>query len=423
VKVDDALRILPDVEAVSPMRSVLLSIARLAGGGWDSGAPYLTIGRRHIAPDELRRHIALLLPRVRDHLASLWDGYVTALECLEANRAADAVASLLANGQAEQGAGRPAQARKWFEAACTVAAAIPERRPELDALLARGQQLLYLGFYEDSARDYQRALALAESEFAHEAAVSAAKGLGDVAVERGAWAGARAWYARAARLADTAHNPVWTARVHHARAELARRAGDTASAREALHMAREIAERAADAHEMARILATQGMNDAQAGLHARASSALLEALAWSRRAEPDNGLVTFIHMQMARVFLGQRRFLEAEHELRQAEAIAIAGAQVRRLAQVYSTFGDLRGRQGDETGFVFFEQALALSRSLERWPIVEAHVLHEYAHFKQTFGYAEEAAAYLEQARRIFTELGATADVELVQMEMRAAHP
>jgi len=54
------------------------------------------------------------------------------------------------------------------------------------------------------------------------------------------------------------------------------------------------------------------------------------------------------------------RLLEAEEEMRRAEQLAITSSQTRGLVRIYTLLGTLRGRQGDETGFVFFEQAIAL---------------------------------------------------------------
>lgn len=418
MKIDEALRVLPVVEALGPLRAVLLSHATSSGAAWDSEAAYQTIGRRDVAPKEVRSHLDALIPRARDHLAELWSRYLAALEHLDAGEGGRAVDELLRSGHLEQAAGRTAPAREWYTSAIVVAERLPERRPELDALLARGRLSLFLGYYEDSARDCQRAFAIAEAEFENAAAIEAAKGLGDVSVERGAWAGAQVWYVRALRLAEAAGDAAWIGRVQHAHGDLARRRGDTGAAIEALHTAQECFEQLGDTHEIARVLATQGLTHAQAGLHARASAALLEAVAWLRRGPPDHALDAFIHQQVARVYVDQRRYLEADEELRRAEAIAIGAALTRRLAQVYAMLGRMRGLQGDETGFVFFEQALTLTRGLDPSPLVEAQVYHDYAHFKHQFGQHEEAAAYLDLARKIFETLGATAELETVRLDL-----
>jgi len=81
--------------------------------------------------------------------------------------------------------------------------------------------------------------------------------------------------------------------------------------------------------------------------------------------------------------------------------------------------GRLRGAQDDETGFVFFEQAIELSKLLERSPAAEAQVYLEYGLFRERFGQLEEARAYLERAREIFESLGEAVARERVEAELR----
>jgi hypothetical protein len=68
--------------------------------------------------------------------------------------------------------------------------------------------------------------------------------------------------------------------------------------------------------------------------------------------------------------------------------------------------GKLRGRQGDENGFVFFEQAIELCRGGDPARRLEADVYSEYAHFRITMGDRHEARAYLERARELLEPFG-----------------
>jgi tetratricopeptide (TPR) repeat protein len=81
--------------------------------------------------------------------------------------------------------------------------------------------------------------------------------------------------------------------------------------------------------------------------------------------------------------------------------------------------GRLRGAQDDETGFVFFEQAIELSKLLEPSPAAEAQVYLEYGRFRERLGQREEARAYLERAREIFDSLGEAVARERVEAELR----
>jgi tetratricopeptide (TPR) repeat protein len=96
---------------------------------------------------------------------------------------------------------------------------------------------------------------------------------------------------------------------------------------------------------------------------------------------------------------------DAEDELRHAEELAIEQNAARWLARVYLVLGALRGRQRDESGFVFFEKAIELSRSGEPSPRLEAEAYIGYADFRSTLGDVGDARACLERAREILSDL------------------
>jgi Flp pilus assembly protein TadD len=82
--------------------------------------------------------------------------------------------------------------------------------------------------------------------------------------------------------------------------------------------------------------------------------------------------------------------------------------------------GRLRGAQGDETGFVFFEQAIELVRALPGSVVTEAQVYHAYGLFRSRLGQQDEARAYLERARELFDSLGEAVERARVDEELRA---
>jgi tetratricopeptide (TPR) repeat protein len=246
--------------------------------------------------------------------------------------------------------------------------------------------------------------------------------LGDAALERGEWPGAQAWYARALRLTEAGDDRLRLGRIEHRLGLLARHRGDLAAAGDHLRHARECLEPLGAGHEMALVLDAQGELEAALGRPGPAAGAFREALAWVRRdeAEVATGLDVTIHLHLAELLLDAGRLLEAEEEMRRAEQLAITSNQPRALVGIYTLLGALRGRQGDETGFVFFEQAIALCRALEGPPVDEARAYHAYGLFRQSCGGPDEARAYLERAREIFRSLGVEAEVERVEAELQA---
>jgi tetratricopeptide (TPR) repeat protein len=421
VRVEKALALMPELEALAPLRALLVSIARPDERAlWSSSGPYLTLGKRGVHPDELRRRMPQAFHRIAEHLQVLFKAYVEALESQQRSDSPAVVAALLRAGRLEEDVGRYTQARAWYDVALRIAEALQDRRPEVEALRALGYVCLALGAYADGARHFQRSLALAESEFDQAGATAASEGLGEVALAQGQWAGAQAWYSRGLRLAEAAADAPRAGRLERQLGVLARKQADLSAAGEFLRRARERIEVTGIADEMARVLNEQGRLDAQLGRYTAASAAYREALAWVQRAPRDAALELSIRLNLAELDLEAGRLLEAEGELRRAEQVAIGGNVILRLAQIYTLMGRLRGAQEDETGFVFFEQAIELAKALEHSVATEAQVYHAYGLFRNRLGQRDEARAYLERARELFDSLGETVERERVEAELRA---
>lgn len=418
MKVEQALRLLPDIDLATQLQSVLIASARAEGNDWSGAAEYTTLGKRDVSASDVRAAMAQTLEATNRHFTDIAERWASAVEMMDQNDGSGAVTKLLENGESEQGFGRYTQASGWYNVARTVAEELSERQPEVDALIASGQLSIMLGYYDNAARAFQRGLALAESEEDQAASAQAAKGLGDVALRQASWNGANVWFTRALKLAESTGDRDLAAEIHHSKGELARRKGDLPAAREELVIARDAFETLGEARNIARVLTTIGLVETQAGDQQKAAAAFLEALAWARRGATDDSLQGFIRLQIAKLYIAQQRFLEAEEELRRVESVAIRSYHLRRLAHVYSLFGISRGKQGDENGFIFFENALDVARRLPQWPIVEARVRRDYAAFRQQLGSPVEARAHLERALEIFTQVGATADANGVKAEL-----
>src|SRR5207247_844655 len=303
---------MPELEALAPLRALLVSIARPDEATvWSSSGPYLTLGKRGVHPDELRRRMPQALHRITEHLQALFKAYVEALECQQRADAPGVVAALVRAGRLEEEVGRHTQARTWYEVALRVAEALQDRRPEVEVLRALGYVCVALGEYAASARHFQRSLALAEAEFDQAGATAASEGLGDVAVAQGQWGGAQAWYSRGLRLAEAASDAPHVGRLERQLGVLARKQRDLAAAGEFLRRARERFEAAGPPDEMARVLNEQGRLDAQLGRYTAASAAYREALAWAQRAPRDARLELSIRLNLAELDLEAGRLLAA----------------------------------------------------------------------------------------------------------------
>lgn len=420
VRVEQALALLPDLEALLPLRALLVSIARLdERTRWSSSGPYLTLGKRGVDPEELRRSLPQALHRLTEHVAQLYAAYGDALDANQQGDGAAAVRALLRAGRLEEGVGRRAQARVWYETARRVAEALPDRRPEIEVLITSARLALAVRATAEAGREFQRAFTLAEAEFDQPDAIAGCEGLGDVAVAQGGYAGAQAWYARALRLAQATDDGACIGRLERLHAALALRQGDLARAATHVARARERLEAAGAEQELARALVVDGRIQTRLGRQAAAAAALREAMAWAQRGPRDESLDVTIRINLAESLISADRLLEAEEELRRAEQVAISASLTPPLIRVYVLMGRLHGRQQDETGFVFFEQALVLCRALEPSRTLEAALYRDYGLFRADLGQQDEARELLQRARALYDSLGEAHELEQVEAELQ----
>jgi tetratricopeptide (TPR) repeat protein len=420
LRVEQALRLIPDVELLGPLRALLLASSRQDNQDvWASSAPYLTVGKRFVQAAELERRMPEALDRARQHLSLLYGAVITALEAEQRGETAAAVAALLEAGNHEELIGRPGQARAWYDAAQGLSEGLANRLPELSVLNRLGRLELEVGHYAAAARHYQRALALAEAAQAAGEAIDACQGLGAVAMEEGNLFGAQAWYQRGLQLAEREKDPLRSAKIQHQLALVALGRADLTRAGDYLERAREGFERLGASLEMARAMNSQGQLDAALGRPHRTSGAYREALAWCRRSGGAPDLEVTIRLNLAELYLAAERVLEAEEEARRGEQLAIERSLTRRLVPIYLFLGRLRGGQGDDGGFVFFEKALELCRQLSVPPGEEGQAYHQYAMFREQLGQREEARALLERAGEILALLGEVPELKRVRAGLR----
>lgn len=419
MRVEQALQLLPDTETLGPLRDLVLESAQADGlVALGAAAPYLTVAKRQVVADELRRRLPDLLRQMIAHLTALYGAYIGALAHQDAGHPAEAVAELVRGARLAEAAGRLEPAGRWYAVALGVAEGLQDRRPEVDTQQGMASLNASMGRHADAARQFQRSLVLAEAEFNHPGVIAACSGLGVVAMERGDRAGAAAWLGRGLRQAEAIDAPLLAGRLRRELGVLAHRSGDLAIAGEHLRRARERFEPLGEAVEMARTLDAQGLVEADLGRHAAALAAYREALAWARRSQENGRLESAIRLHLAEFMLDAGRMLEAEEEMRRAEQLAIAAHAREPLVRIYMLMGTLRGREGDETGFIFFEQALALCRAFGRRPSLEAEVYRQYAQFKRGLGQEPDAQAFLERARELFEAAGEEAGLAQVRADL-----
>jgi tetratricopeptide (TPR) repeat protein len=400
LRVEQAWRLLPEVDALEPLRASILSLSSpRPPEAWTAAEPNRTIGKRSFDPQELRAAVPQAVASAGEHLTALYTAAVDALGAEHAGDSPGAVAALLRGGDREERAERTVQARAWYQHALKIAEGLGHRGPEARVLLHLGHLEAERGYLDEAGMLYQRSLALAEAESFKELAARAAAGLGDVAMTLAQWVGAESWYARGLKYAEG--DPSLTGNLLLGLGEAAFNRGRFSDGVERLRRALELFESVGNADGSVRVLVAGGRMAAAQSHAAAALACYRDALSRLPATGRDPRLEVAIRLGLSELYLDLGRMPDAEDEARRGEVVAMTHRLPRQLAQVYMALGKLRGRQRDEDGFVFFEQATELCRMREPLPRLEAEVCREYARFRSLLGEHQEARLCLERAREI----------------------
>lgn len=400
MRVEKVLRLLPEVDAMAPLRTLLVSTSRTEG----AAEPHLTVGKRIVQSSDLIDLVPRALQRVSEHLSSL---YAAAIEALESESHGDlpaAVRAFLRAGDLEVRVGRDAAARVWLEHALRIAEESRDRRPEIEALHQLGALEAGLGARDKAARLYQRSFALAEAEGDDSRAAAACLALGDVARLRGNPQGAVSWYVQG--LQHGTGNRALTGRLHLGMGEVARGRGALSEAEDRLRQAEVMLTDTGDIAGIVAVLSAWGRLACAEERFPEALAHHREALVHAQSGERDPRIELPVHLDICQLFIETDRLPDAEDEARRAEELAVVYNFTNDLTRIYVLMGGIRRRQHDESGFVFFEKAIELSRGGEPAPQLEAEAYFEYGLFRSSFAEHDEARAYLERSREIMEAMG-----------------
>jgi tetratricopeptide (TPR) repeat protein len=412
IRLEEALRLLPNLDSLAELRESLVRRSRLRS----ASEPEATLGKREIHAVDLQPLLRDAVEQSTGHLTRLYEVAIDALNSLQRLDHPSAVRSLLQAGEFEEHVGRHSEALQWYRHALEIARPLRERQPEIEVLCHVGRLQMRRDRFEEAARCFQRALALAEAESDAEHAALACQGLGDLALAQSRWPGAEAWFKRGLHHADG--NGRCKGGLLLSLAEAARHRGEHDTALRHVLIAWEKFESIADGLGMARVLNESGRLHRLRGHLEDASTLHQQALAQLRRIGGNLPLEIAIRLDLAQLYFDWGRLGDAEEECRQAEKAAIAGNRTRELAQCYLLLGRLRAESGHDSAFIFFENAIALCRGREPLPRLEAEVYLEYGLSRQALGDEEESRAYVLRARELLESLGEDALLTKVRTKL-----
>jgi tetratricopeptide (TPR) repeat protein len=407
LRIEQASRLVPAIESIDPLRWLLVSTSRAdERARWTSSAPYLTLGKRAADVERIRAGLQQLIPRIAEHLTFLYDASLRAIEAEQRGESAAAVDALLEGGAREERSRRLDQAEAWYVSAFRLAAELPSRDREIETQLRLGRIIESLGRTAEAARCYQRALVLAESSFDELSVVVACTGLGETALVLGQQRGAHAWFARGLGVAEHLAHARWRGRLLWRFGGVVWRQGDAAAGGDLMRDGCELLEKLDDGAELARALCLRVTLEHGRGNNDAAVAAAREAQAWARRGEVDWDVVIDCSLMLADLYASLGQGPSAESELRRAEQVALAEHRMDRAVDVYLAMGRACADRADETGFVFFEQALELAQLVSRNSRREGLVFEQYGLFRRLLGDNDAAHWYLERARRVYESIG-----------------
>jgi tetratricopeptide (TPR) repeat protein len=414
LKIDAALKAIPETDDLAHLREALLSASRADGGlAWGSAEDYPALNTRLADPAALESQVAALAERVRRRVEGVMRHTVRALAALERGEAAQAARHLVDAGEAEEGERRLDQAREFYERALEIGRKPRDRRGEGLALRRLGRVARAMGQWERAARRYQESFEVSVAQRDDVGAVVACQGLGNVHVDQSRWSEAREWYLRGVERCP-ARPP--TAEYVHLCVGLSvveRRLGALDAAAEWLARGEAGAAGLGDGL-MAFVDHARGRLHLARGEAEDAESAFRRAL--GRELDPVTRVAVMVGL--SEPLLRQGRTREALDVARDAEALAIHSRAVPRLPDVYRALGAAAAERGDAEAYLFYEKALEVCRDHGLPAFEAAATQHHYGRFEARRGDPGTAADRLREAYRLFTELGARTEADEVAQEL-----
>lgn len=407
LKIDAALKAIPDAADLAPLREALLGMARADQGlGWASSEAYATVETRLADLAGAEALVPELAARVRERTEEVMHHTLRALHAVAAADFEAAARHLVAAGEVEERARRLDEAERCYERALELGRKPRNRGAEGLALRRLGRVARTRGAWVRAERLYAQAYQVAQAQRDTQGSVVACQGLGNVAVDQGRWDAAGEWYRRGLDLCPP--EPASAELVHLANgmAVAERRRGDADSAAEWLSLAREVAGALRDEALLGYLENGWGMLELARGTPLRAEAAFRDALA--RPLDPFARVTVTLNLSDA--LLRQGRLREAEAAAREAEALALHHRAILELPEAYRRLGAVAAARRDREGFVFYEQALQICREHHLPPYEAAVTQHRYGEFEAALGDTASAAARLADAVRMYGEAGAAVE-------------
>ncbi|MDP9348105.1 MAG: tetratricopeptide repeat protein, partial [Gemmatimonadota bacterium] len=395
---------------MDPLRFALVNAAILDPEKvWATSSAFATIDQRVIGLDAVATALKEAEQSLHEQISELFSTVDSVLRACYAGQDADAAQQLIALGERYEERGQLARARQFYEHALRLSLPLADRAAQVLALRRIGRILLTYGDLAEAHLYYSRCVQVARDTEAFEIEINARIGAGNALLRQGRLSNGEAAYREAlARIAEAGLQETLAlqqAQLYNNLAVAALRQNQLDQAEEWLGKAVALWEVVSSPVDyaiyhihLAELRARQG--------HPSEGRAIYER-GLSLTAPPV--IRAILAIELAELCMAAGLVQDAIHWAREAENYAIAAHSVDYLSHVYRGLGNIARDTGHEDGVAFYEKALDLARK-RSLPFAEGAVLLEYAQLRAQSDGIEEARAYLEQARDVFLELGATYD-------------
>lgn len=389
------------------MRLALTGVAVLdPDKEWDSSSAYSTIDKRLVSAARLDEVVAETEESLHTYISALFKGIRPLFVSFLSGDGPGATKHLIALGELHEEQGLFRKARQCYDVALNLSLPLPAKGSQILALRRIGRMALSLGDLQDAHSYYQRSAELAGDSGDERSEIIARTGLGNVRLWQGRWPEAESCYRAALSIAETIGDPQT---VVLERAQLFNNLGTVATRRMHLDMAEEWFakargqwavipspfDRAVCYHNMGHLLVAQGRRDQAREIYQQALALPIPPGLWAGVAS-----------DIADICLKDGLVSKADEWGRLAEEKAISARSPYYLGRTYQGRGNIARARGDDGGFIFYEKALQIARE-KGYPLLEGETLVDYSLLRSQARGTEEAQAYLERAREIFTEVGA----------------
>jgi tetratricopeptide (TPR) repeat protein len=416
--VERLLTLIPPLEELDGLRS---GIARAAIPDWEArwarSGTHATVDMRVVVPESLEPVVREAEETLHRYVASLFATYRAVLHTFCAGDHANTIESLIQLGEEQERYERPRHARQFYDAALALSLPLPEKSLQILASRRIGRAALAASEFDEAWGWYQRSATLARDAGDPQGEVVGWTGCGNVRAFQGRWTEAEECYQRALERLKTQDGAEW-ADAH--RAQLYNNLGMVTTRQNCLDEAerwlslvfdlrdslQSPSDRAAWYHDLGTLRGKQERHqEAREFFHRALETAVAPAVC------------AVVAIDLAMSYLEDRLFHRAEDWARKAEEHAIAARSPYSIGRVYLGRGNIARAQGAEGGLTFYEKALEIARDKDLRAL-EGEVLLDYALLRKQMGGMEEAQAYLEHARTIFSELGEVHDRTRAEQEI-----